>query len=116
MKLPQPGDAVKTVAVLNERMGAATGVSTPGEIAWTGTLVISDRGLSGPGLDPLRRVYGDLFSVDEVIEEAGWLTLCEATGREIDDGYDPFSSCVALALQAMAFGVLMERLRWEREQ
>lgn len=113
-RLPWPGDAVRTTGLLNKRMGAETGIDTPGEYAWTGPLTIGPEGISGAGVASLRRVYGDLLLVEEVLDDAGWFALCQQHVEQVEGGGDSLSSYVAITLQAMGFGVLMERLRWER--
>jgi hypothetical protein len=114
-RLPQPGDAVKATRVLNARMDAAVGANEDNDAVTTGDLVISADGVTGEGLVGMRRAYGDLFDISEVLTESGFGGLAWRHERDVETGEEPLASALVMyGLQGVAFGVLMERLRWER--
>lgn len=114
-RLPQPGDAVKAARVLNERTNAAVGIERGDEMVTTGPLVITPDGVTGEGLSALLAVYGDLFEVNETLNDAGIARLIGNHEQDVESGVESLpSALVAIGLQGIAFGVLMERLRWER--
>jgi hypothetical protein len=110
-RLPQRGDAVRAAEALNARVNAAVGGSEDRPLVVTGETHINmrDGSLSGEGAESYRRVYGDLMDVAEVTGACG-LSLAEHHMPSILATGDP----LPLILQCVAFGVLMERLRWER--
>lgn len=114
-RLPQPGDAIKASRILNARMDAAVGANAENESVTTGPVFITPDGVSGPGLAPLLRAYGDLFDMSEVLNDSGLGALAWRHERDVEAGEEPLDSAlVMLMLQGVAFGVLMERDRWER--
>jgi hypothetical protein len=114
-RLPQPGDAIKASRILNGRMRAGAGATAEDEMVTTGTLTITPDGVAGSGLPTVLAIYGDLYDVHETINEAGWARLVLNHEREVEAGDERLiDALVALVLQATAFGVLMERNRWER--
>lgn len=116
-RLPQPGDAVLASRALNGRVDAAVGANEDNPIVRMGGIVLTEDGITGPGVPVLLSVYGDLFDVTETLDDAGWAGLLSAHERDIEAGEDTLdSTLIAVALQAVAFGVLMERLRWERNR
>lgn len=114
-RLPQPGDAVKATQVLNGRLAAGVGVTEQDVIVRTGSVELTEHGMTGPGVPALLAIYGDLFNVTETLDDAGFAGLVEAHVREVEAGDDTLNDAMcAVALQAVAHGVLQERLRWER--
>lgn len=114
-RLPQPGDAVKATTLLNERLNAAVGVGKDDAIVRTGSVTLDPSGLHGPGVPSLLAIYGDLFDITETLDDAGFAGMLTAHEKDLEAGNDMLDSClVAIALQSIAFGVLMERNRWER--
>lgn len=115
MRLPQPGDAVKATRVMNGRMEAAVGATDPRELVTAGEVVLADDGITGPGAQALFAIYGDLFDITETLNEAGFARMLLNHEREVEGGEERLDAAlVAVALQGVGFGVLMERLRWER--
>lgn len=116
-RLPQPGDAVRATRVLNARMDAAVGANENNDAVATGPLVITADGVTGAGLAGLLRAYGDLFDLTEVLNDSGFGGLAWRHERDVEeDGESLPSALVMYGLQGVAFGVLMERLRWERDR
>jgi hypothetical protein len=112
-RLPLKGDALLATHVLNGRMGAL-GASESDEFITTGPVVFTESGLTGMGVESLRAAYGDLFDLEETLNEAGFGKLVTKHEQEIDAGSESVGTAlVALLLQAVAHGVLQERLRWE---
>lgn len=114
-RLPQPGDAVKATTILNARLAAGVGASEEDVIVRTGSVTLDETGLHGPGVPSLLAIYGDLFDITETLDDAGFARMLEAHMADVVSGGDTLDSAlVAVALQSIAFGVLMERNRWER--
>jgi hypothetical protein len=115
VRLPLPGDAVRAAAVLNERVEAATGASRDVDFVDAGWVRFTPDALEGPGASAFHRAYGDLFSMLEVMGDAGFGALITNHRLEIESGASTADTALtAIVLQGIAFGVLMERLRWER--
>jgi hypothetical protein len=113
---PEKGDVRRAVEAMNRRVEAAMDMdegTTPGLID-IGTTRVDAGATSGDGANVMRRIHGDLVDTGEFVDVAvGWAhPLVSAMAR---GAVDPVSALVSLSIQAVAFGALMERQRWERE-
>lgn len=105
---------MKAATVLNGRMDAAVGANEHDRMVRTGSITLTENGITGPGMGTLFAVYGDLFDITETLDDAGFGGLVQAHLADVEAGEDEMDSALcAVALQGIAFGVLMERLRWE---
>jgi hypothetical protein len=115
VRLPLPGDAVRAAAVLNERVEAATGAGRDVDMVDAGWAEFTPTAIKGPGASAFHAAYGDLFDMLETMGDAGFGALITNHRREIESGSSTADTALtAIVLQGIAFGVLMERLRWER--
>jgi hypothetical protein len=113
-RLPEVGDARRAFAAMDERAKAGVPEIAPrrhyaGEVrldAQTGRL-------EGEGLDAFRRVYGDLFDIEELFAQGGMAMLLHGVRVLMGGEEDLISVLSSLVMQAAGTGVLMERLRWE---
>lgn len=109
-RLPEKGDVALAVDTLDARVVA---ISDGGTFVDCGPIRIRKDGLTGEGVDPLLRAYGDLFDPGELLAEGG-MSLILKTIVGIAQTSDPRSEMATLFMQAAALGVLMERARWEK--
>lgn len=110
-RLPEKGEATRAVTVMNERILAGTAAAAGDTMIDVGSLEIGESGLvDGVALEALRRVYGDLFDIEEVLFAAS-RTLVQFMD-DLDAGM-PTDTIASLLLQGFGLGVLIERARWQ---
>jgi hypothetical protein len=109
--LPKKGDTATAIDLLDARVRAISGGSS---LISCGPVLIDGTEMSGPGVDPLLKAYGDLLDSGEFLSEAG-LPLVRVALAEMGIGGSVQSALLGLVLQGAALGVLMERARWERK-
>lgn len=109
-RLPEKGDTQTAVDLLDARVRA---ISNGSSLVMCGPVLIDGDEMSGPGVDPLLKAYGDLLDSGEFVSEAG-IPLVGVALIDMARNGGIQSALLGLALQAAALGVLMERARWER--
>lgn len=113
--LPQPGD-VRTAADAMNARAEALGIERD-DVGVVGDLQLLSDGnetaVTGAAVDPLRRIYGDLFDVAEAME-IGAPVVHELIADLVAGEIDLQSGLGSMFFQGLALGVMMERQRWQR--
>lgn len=112
-RLPEAGDALKSVTVMSARLNLVALADDDGCID-VGTIHVDGTtgDAEGEGMASYYRCYSDLFSLGETVVTA--LPTVDAFQAALDRGEDPRSVLLSLYMQAKGTGTLEERQRWEK--